>query len=232
MFVRFGFLRERREEKMGFFTLILDRARIHKKFEWLNPAEVQFYSFVADERLSLPELNQFTTAASPEEKRATIREAARSILNRWEGVEVRNVEAGHIFRFGDTGRILYRSQTIPQTLDWIMLVIENDDDVRKLGANIDQVLPDSQADSLAANIMTLASSAASPQTAAAIAVAKVLIRGVTFFLKNNENDQLGLVEQSFVRQLHYPDGKRTKAGVEDLTGNMWYDYTIFGTEDV
>jgi hypothetical protein len=113
-----------------------------------------------------------------------------------------------------------------------MLAIGNDDDVRKLGANIDQVLPDSQADSLAANIMALASVAASPQAAAAIAVAKVLIRGVTFFLKNNENDQLGLIEQSFVRQLHYPDGKRTKAGVQDLTGNMWYDYTIFGTDEV
>lgn len=217
---------------MGFFTLILDRARIHKKFEWLNTAEVRFYSFVSDGRLSLPELDQVLAATDLEAKRATIREMAKSVLNQWESVEVDHVEANHVFHFGDTGRILYRSEAIPQTLDWIMLVIENDQDVRTLGANIDQILPDSQADSLAATIMTLASIAASPQTAAAIAVAKVLIRGVTFFLKNNENDQLGLVEQSFVRQLHYPDGKRTKAGVEDLTGNMWYDYTIFGTVDV
>ncbi|MBI4133574.1 hypothetical protein HY478_03095 [Candidatus Uhrbacteria bacterium] len=217
---------------MDFFTLILDRAQIHKKFEWLNSAQVRFYSFVADERLSLPELNALVEAASPEEKRATIRGAAKKILDGWESVEVRNVEANHIFRFGDTGRILYRSQAIPQYLDWIMLVIENDDDVRNLGGNIDKVLPDSRADSLAANIMTLAAVAATPQTAAAIAVAKALIRGITFLLKNNENDQLGLVEQSFVRELHYPDGKRTRAAVPDLTGNMWYDYTIFGTGEL
>jgi hypothetical protein len=217
---------------MGFFTLILDRARIHKKFEWLNTAEVKFYSFVADGLLSLPELDQVLTAADPQAKRATVREMAKRVLNQWESIEVRHVEANHVFKFGDTGRILYRSRVIPQTLDWVMLVIEVDKDVRNLGNQIDQILPDSQADSLAANLMTLASAAASPQTAAAIAVAKVLIRGVTFFLKNNENDQLGLVEQSFVRQLHYPDGKRTKAGVQDLTGNMWYDYTIFGTDDV
>jgi hypothetical protein len=225
-------MHERGEDKMSFFTLILDRARIHKKFEWLNTAEVKFYSFVTDGRLSLPDLDQVLTAADPQAKRVAVREMAKHVLDQWEGVEVRNVEAEHVFKFGDTGRILYRAQAIPQTLDWVMLVIEVDQDVRNLGDKIDQILPDKQADSLAANIMTLASVAASPQTAAAIAVAKVLIRSVTVFLKNNENDQLGLVEQSFVRQLHYPDGKRTKAGVQDLTGNMWYDYTIFGTDDV
>jgi hypothetical protein len=219
----------RKEDNMGFF-LILDKAQIHKRHEFLNTAEVKFYSFVNDGLLSLPGLDRVLKASDPQAERATIREMAKHVLNQWESVEVQNVQAGHIFRFGDTGRILYRSQGIPETIDWIMLAIEVDQDVRSLGEKIDQILPDDQVDSLAGNIMKLASIAASPQTAAAIALGKALIRGVTFFLKNDENDQLGLIEQSFIRQLHYPDGKRTGAGVQDLTGNMWYDYTVFGVE--
>jgi len=213
------------------FYLILDRAKIHKKHEFLNAAEVKFYSFVHDGQLSIPELDELSSISDPQEKRSSVREMAKLVLNKWEGVEVQNVMAGHIFQFGDTGRILYRAKDIPDALDWIMLVIENDKDVRTLGEQIDQVLPNSQIDSLSLNLMTILSVAATPQTAAAIAISKALIRGITFFMKNNENDQLGMVEQSFIRELHYPEGKRTAAGVQDLTGNMWYDYTIFGVNN-
>ncbi len=214
---------------MSFF-LILDRVQIHKKHELLNAAEVKFYSFIADGLLSVPELDAVLSASDPQSRRAEIREATKQILNRWESIEIHNVKAGHIFDFGDTGRILYRAPAIPETLDWIMLVIEIDKDVRHLGEKIDQILPDSQVDSLGASILKLASKAPSPQTAAAIAITKALIRGVTVFMRNNENDQLGLIEQSFIRQLHYPKGKRSADGVQDLTGNMWYDYTIFGID--
>ncbi len=212
---------------MSFF-LILDKAQIHKKHELLHAAEVKFYSFTADGLLSLPELDAVLSASDPQTKRAEIREASKQILNSWESIEVHHVKADHIFNFGDTGRVLYRSPTIPETLDWIMLVIEVDKDIRSLGEKIDQILPDSQVDSLGSSILKLASKASTPQTAAAIAITKALIRGVTLFMKNNENDQLGLIEQTFIRQLHYPTGKRSADGVQDLTGNMWYDYTIFG----
>ena len=215
---------------MSFFALILDRAQIHKKYEFLNTAEVKFYSFVADGMLSLPGLDQLKAASDAASKRDAVRAMAQGVLNQWESVEVDHVEANHIFHFGDTGHILFRSQYIPQSLDWIMLVIEEDQDIRDLGTKISDLLPDAQADSLVANIMTLAATAASPQSAAAIAIAKTLIKGVTYLLKGNENDQLGIVEQSFIRDLHYPTGKRTAAAVQDLTGNMWYDYTIFGVE--
>ena len=78
--------------------------------------------------------------------------------------------------------------------------------------------------------MTIASVTASPQTAAAIIIVKSLVKGITFFMKKNKNDQLGLLEQSFIRELHYPNGRRTADGVQDLTKNMKYDYTIFGTQ--
>lgn len=214
---------------MNFF-LILDRAQIHKKHEFLNKAEVKFYSFVADGQFSMPELDQLLSTQNPEELRPMIKTAAQSIIGKWEGVEIQNVKAGHIFEFGDTGRILFRSQEIPDSIDWIMFVVEIDDDIRNLGSRIDEILPDEDIDSLANNIITIASSAATPQATAAIAISKMLVRGITSFMKSNKNDQLGVIEQSFIRGLHYPNGKRTAAGVSDLTGNMWYDYTIFGIQ--
>lgn len=214
------------------FYLIFDRAQIHKRYRWFNPAQVKFYSFVADGFLSLPELDQLLAATSPNEKRAAVRSMAANVLNQWEGVQVTDRESDHIFRFGDTGRILYRNPKIPESIDWIMLVIDNEQDVRDLGARIEQLLPDAQVDSLAGAIITLAGVSGSPQAAAAIVVSKMLVKVITVALKGDANDQLGVIEQSFIRDLHYPDGKRTGAGVEDLGGNMWYDYTVFGTNDV
>ena len=102
--------------------------------------------------------------------------------------------------------------------------------MRNLGRDIDKVLPDDQIDSLAKNIVIIAAASVAPQAAAAIAVAKALVRGITYFMKKDKNDQLGLVEQSFIKELHYPNGKRTSAGNTDLTRNMMYDYTIFGID--
>ena len=213
------------------FYLILEKAQIHNKREfWFNSAEVKFLSFVSDGSLSLPELDDLKSLDS-KGVRTSVRGMAQNILNKWHGVEVQNVQSDHYFEFGDTGKILFKSGTIPNSLDWIMLVMEMDQDVRTLGENIEAILPDEQVDSLSSNLLTMLGKVASPQTAAVVAISKALMKGITFFLKKNENDQLGIIEQSFIKDLHYPNGRRTAAGVGDLSGNMWYDYTIFGQKD-
>jgi hypothetical protein len=113
------------------FYLILDRAQIHKKFRWFNPADVHFYSFANDGSLSLPGLNDLLHATDLNHQRELVQAVAKDVLNQWESVEVRHVDGGHIFKFGDTGRILYKSSAIPDTLDWIMLVIDSHEDVAK-----------------------------------------------------------------------------------------------------
>ena len=40
--------------------------------------------------------------------------------------------------------------------------------------------------------------------------------------------QLGAVTVSFIRPEHYTKGIREKREVHDMTGNMFFDYTIFG----
>ncbi len=40
--------------------------------------------------------------------------------------------------------------------------------------------------------------------------------------------ELGAVTVSFIRPEHYPQGIRESHDVHDMTGNMFFDYTIFG----
>jgi hypothetical protein len=147
-------------------------------------------------------------------------------------IEARHIGPGHVFDF-DTGKCLLQLDRIPDFLEWQMLVLESDQDIRDLAGMIKELLPDEKVDTLAASLLGLAGAVSAPgaATKAAITLTKFLFNGVTRVLMNNENDQIGLVSQSFVRPLHFPKGTRTSALVDDLTRNMWYDYTIFGTED-
>lgn len=220
------------------FYLILDQAKIQKKYEFLSRAEVKFYSFVADDQLSLPGLDQLLSTANPDEVRANIEEMrprvramAKTIVSKWESVQINNVRANHVFGFGDTGKVLFRANRIPDFIDWIMLVIEIDEDVRELGAKLDDFITDDEIDDLSRNVLKLAGAVATPQYMAAVAIGKFVMKKTAAFMKENKNDQLGLVEQSFTREMHYPLGKRQVDGTQDLTGNMWYDYTIFGLDE-
>lgn len=215
---------------MNFFALGLEKATIYANREW-GKAEVKFWSFVADQQFSLPQADDILSASKKEEKRTIVRELIPSFLTRWEGITIGHIPDRHTFVFGDTGRILYRAKKIPLTLDWIMFVIEDDTDIRTLGEQLGTFFTDEKVDTIAAAITTLAGLTATPAVAAGIVLAKELIRGVSFVLKKNENDQLGVVEESFIRPRDYPTGTRHGVGVADLSGNMWYDYFIYGIEE-
>jgi hypothetical protein len=213
--------------------LRLEEAKIHKKYEWLNTAEVKFYSFAADQNLTLPELDRVMAAADPGNVREHIRAAAVEILQRWEGVTVCNVRKNHRFSFGDTGKVVYDAPSMPHRLDWLLLAVEIDRDIRSLASHIDAILPNDQVDTIAARLSAFIR--ANPGAAhidAARALGKLLVRSVTYFMKKNENDQVGLVEQSFVREIDFPTGRRCADDVQDLTGNMWYTYTLLADESL
>jgi len=218
---------------MASCILRLEQAKIYKIYEPMpfDKGEIKFYSFVADENLSIPALDALLTAADPDEVRAQIKDVSRGILDLWESVLIEKVKKNHVFTFGNTGKVLYRSEAIPERLDWLMLVVEIDRDIRNLGAHIDEILPDDRADGLASSVVSLAGLTAAPQVAAAVAISKFLLRSVTAFMEKNENDQVGLIEQSFIRSLDYPNGRLVGDDIQDLTGNMWYDYTLFAETD-
>ena len=219
---------------MGIFVHMLDRVQIDNPREgfFSGSAEVRFYSFSHTEMFSLPELNDLLSTQDPDAARDKVRGVAQSLMGHWTSIEARHIGPGHVFDF-ESGKCLLRLDKIPDFLEWQMLVLESDKDVRDLGNMIQEILPDEKVDTIASSVLTLAGglTPAGATTKAAITLTKFLFNGVTRVLMANENDQIGLVSQSFIRPLHYPNGSRTKALVDDLTRNMWYDYTLFGTED-
>ncbi len=217
---------------MGFFALGLEKVTIYSNREWFNSAEVRFHSFVADQQISLPEAQGLLDSDSAAKRRKAVRALAARVLGHWQTIEVTNIPDRHTFTFGDTGRILFRSTEIPTSLDWFMLAIDDDSDIRKLGGRLGEYLTNEKADNLSKAIIALAGVTAGPATAAGIVIGKDLISGITYLLKGNKDDQLGVVEQSFIRPLHYPTGTRHGVGIQDLSGNMWYDYFIYGTDEV
>ncbi len=215
---------------MSFFALSLEKVTIYNNREWLSSAEVRFHSFVADRQLSLPQAQGLMNSDTVEERREIVKSLAVSVLGLWETINIENIPDRHTFTFGDTGRIVFRSTEIPISLDWFLLAVESDKDIRELGTRMDEFLTNERIDKVANSIATVASATITPAAAAGIVLGKELLSAITFLLKGNKDDQLGVIEQSFIRPLHYPNGTRHGVGVQDLSGNMWYNYSIYGTD--
>lgn len=218
---------------MGFFALGIEKIKIHKIYEFIGKGEVRFHSFVSDRQLTLPGAQALLNATSASDRKDVVMELATDVISRWESITIDNVKEGHSFEFGDTGRILYRSDSIPQSLDWFMLAIEDDQKVRDLGSRLEEFFSDDRVDKVTGAINTLVTgtSAVSPGAAAGIVLGKTLLSGMTFLMKRKKDDLLAIIEQSFIRQLHYPTGTRYKKEVQDLTANAWYDYFIYGSDE-
>jgi len=217
---------------MSFFALGLEKITIYNNREWFNSAEVRFHSFVSDGHLSLPQAQSLMDTNSDDERREIVKSLATSVLGLWETINIENIPDRHTFTFGDTGRIVFRSAEIPVSIDWFLLAIESDKDIRELGARMDEYLTNERIDKVANAIATVASATITPAAAAGIVLGKELLSAITFLLKGNKDDQLGVIEQSFIRPLHYPNGTRQGIGVQDLSANMWYDYFIYGTDEI
>ncbi|MDQ3116169.1 MAG: hypothetical protein M3Q86_06105 [Verrucomicrobiota bacterium] len=72
------------------------------------------------------------------------------------------------------------------------------------------------------------STIANPAYAAGIELAKFAAQTGARRLMKKGDRQLGAVTVSFIRPEHYPQGIRESRDVHDMTGNMFFDYTIFG----
>ncbi len=217
---------------MSFFALGLEKVTIFNNREFFNSAEVRFHSFVADKQLSLPGAQGILDANTDEERREIVKSLAPQVMGLWETIEITDIPDRHTFVFGDTGRIVYRSSEIPFSLDWFMLAIDDDTDIRQIGDRLGEYLAEERVDRIANAIITLAGATMGPATAAGIVLGKELISGISYLLKGNRDDQLGVIEQSFIKPLHYPQGTRHGVGIQDLSGNMWYDYFIYGTDEI
>lgn len=215
------------------FYFRLDRIFIHdngvnRLFKKLDKANVQIYSFITTGDDSLPALNGFTKAKTKEEQTQMIIEAVAQVMTSRIFTPIENIKDEHELTFGDTGIVLYQSEVIPDDFNWQLVVIGSKEKVRTQAQMLKDVMEHESFDGFLSNIFMLLSTAINPAVTAGVEIGKYLTSFILSQYANKQDDQLGIVYQSWNRQEHYSHGKRFKDGVNDLTKNMVYDYSMFG----
>lgn len=211
-----------------FFVFRLNELKILNNREW-GAGEVKLLSFVTGGDVNLPVLDDLQRTTEPERKKELIKAATQSVLSSKVLMQLDNVRDGHIMTFGDTGYALYTSSKIPISFNWTLMLFEIDEDINNLGKDIDGVINRPEFDSFVNDVLILASAATNPVAAAGVAIAKYTVGVVAKSMIKNKDDQIGLAYLSFNKFEHYPHGERKRDDVPDLSGNVFIDYSIFGT---
>jgi len=213
---------------MEFFAFRINKLKILNNQEW-GEGEIKLISFVTTGDAPLPVLDQLLHTTDPAAKKQIIQSASQQVLSAKEFVEIDHISDGHAMTFGDAGFALYTADKIPVSFNWTFLAMESDQDINQLGQRIDAIIGSTDFDSFTTNLLTVLTTAVTPQITAGIAIGKFLSRAITKTMIDNEDDQVGVYYMSFNRMEHYPHGERKKDDVPDLSNNLLVDYSIFGT---
>jgi hypothetical protein len=144
---------------------------------------------------------------------------------------INGVKDNQTLLFGDSGLVLYRSETIPDNLNIQLWVIESDEDIRNFAVDADKVLDSEAFKGLFVAVET-ALAVTNPILSGAIAVGGTVVNLLRRKLRENKDDLVGYWQASLNRAEHYPHGTRDKQDVYDTTGNILVDYTLFGFENI
>ena len=117
-----------------YFTVRLNRIKVLDNQEW-GPAEVKILSFVTAGNDSLPVLEGYLATSSDDEKRNMIKQAAKNLVSFREFIEVQGVRDDCYLTFGssDAGISVFTTDKIPVDLNWSLVLIERDKDIREIG---------------------------------------------------------------------------------------------------
>jgi len=194
-------------------------------------AQVKFLSFVTRSDQSVPDLDDWVRTNDPATKKSALQTLVADVLSTRALTEVDRVQDNVPVSFGDTGLILYEAEEIPEAFTWTFLAIRSSRAVREAAGDVNDVLSEPDFGSFATSVFSLikaGSTLANPAYAAAIEVAKFVAQVGARRLMRKGDRQLGAVTVSFIRPEHYPQGIRESHDVHDMTGNMFFDYSIFG----
>ena len=194
-------------------------------------AQVKFLSFVTRSDQSVPDLDDWVRTNDPAAKKSALQTLVADVLSTRALTEVDRVQDNVPVSFGDTGLILYEAEEIAEAFTWTFLAIRSSRAVREAAGDVNDVLSEPDFGSFATSVFSLikaGSTLANPAYAAAIEVAKFVAQVGARRLMRKGDRQLGAVTVSFIRPEHYPQGIRESHDVHDMTGNMFFDYSIFG----
>jgi hypothetical protein len=194
-------------------------------------AQVKFLSYVTPSNQNVPQLEKWMKTNDAAAKDAALAKLVRGTLSTRELTEVDRVQDNVPVSFGDTGLVLYETEDIPEAFTWTFVAVRSELDVREAADDVNEILGEPGFASFSTNVLALiqaGSAVVNPAYAAAIEVAKFVAQAGARRLMKKGDRQLGAVTVSFIRPEHYPAGLRESHEVHDMTGNMFYDYTIFG----
>jgi flagellar protein FlgJ len=207
-----------------------------------NSAEIRIYGYAAASSVAagtdlypLSSLTLSDLAGLPNEaaRHRKLQEAIDAEVNRFAqsaSLEINGVKDNQSLLFGDSGLVIYQSDTIPAVLDLQLWVIESDEDVRRFALDAGQVVDSDAFKSLFA-VVEAVLVATNPVLSGAIAVGSIVANLLRQKLLTNKDDLVGYWHATLNRAEHYPHGARDKQDVPDTTGNIQVDYTLFGFEN-
>lgn len=201
---------------------------VNRVIDRRDKADVEILSFVNTESSLLPQLKGFTNAKTEAAQKAILAKAVTAAVEARVLTPIENVKDYHELIFGDTGYVLYQADTIPNSLHWQMLVLGSKARMRDRAKLAQEIVSSNEFGSFATNVLVVASASANPIAYAAMEIGKFITNTIIKLYANKRDDMLGLVYQSWNRQEHYKHGERKKDDQADLTGNIIYDYSIFG----
>ena len=209
------------------FYLRLNKIRIFNNYRLLGSSDLQLMSFVTMGEADFPMLNEFYRTSDAAVKKELVAQAVNKVLSSRIMPQIQRIKDNQVIYFGDTGYNVFVNDTIPQDLNWMLLAIKSNQQLVDNATLAGEILTEQNLNSLVATIAML-SGMASPVTAAVSTLTLLVAQSVLKVCTNAKDHQLGLLLTSFVRQEHYPNGKRDAQDVPDATENMKVDYTIFG----
>jgi len=209
------------------FYLRLNKLRIYSNGSLLGMSEVQLMSFVTLGEADFPMINDFFHCTDVIQKRELVSQAVSRVVSSRVMPEIQRVKDNQIIFFGDTGYNVFVTDAIPESVNWMLLVLKSNREMIDNTALLSQLLTENNLNTFV-NSISLLASATSPVTAAVSTLTTLVAQSVLKFCASTNDRQLGLLLTSFTRQEHYPFGKRDARDAPDATGNMKVDYTIFG----
>ncbi len=216
------------------FYFRLNRILIHSNFRQTllkkrDKADVEVYCFVTSGNNPLPALKGLTAATEEDKRNSMIKKAVQQALEARVLTPIENVKDDHMLTFGDTGFVIYEDDKIPNDFHFQMVIVGNRSKQRDTAKMLIDMEKDSELNSLVKSAGNLIG-AVNPAVAIGSEIGKYLTKFILRQYANKDDDQLGLVYQSWNRMEHYPHGERKRDGNKDLTGNLEYDYSLFGFE--
>lgn len=194
-------------------------------------AQIKFLSFVTRSDQAAPDLDEWTRNNDPAAKKSALQALVDETLSTRILTEVDRVQDNIPVSFGDTGLILYEAEEIPEAFTWTFVAVRSARDLREAAGDVNDILREPGFSSFSTSLLGMikaGSTLANPAYAAGIEIAKFVAQAGARRLMKKGDRQLGAVTVSFIRPEHYPQGIRESRDVHDMTGNMFFDYSIFG----